>query len=275
MRPLSEDTARALSAHSFGAPAEDTYDAVWLTLEARGYTVTSFDPLTGTFSASRGDGHGYDVTVSAEGEAALVSALPQSARPLWLGGEDGEDRKWAALWAGAAALLETWAHPPEWRYLTRTNTLELPDFGVEPPPAWAYLDYDIHRRRVRVLKRRGAPPGQLNPALLAVVQRRHPVSSLPGLLKEAVGLALTSRARITLPDELHATKERKDTVGGEVRVLDGSVTREVRWHARVRRGPAWEVWLVAACGAGDDSCDDEWSAVLASLERHARAPSVR
>jgi hypothetical protein len=262
-----------MGVHAFSASSEDAFDAVWLTLEAAGYRITSAERATGTFCAARPDGHTYDVTVWAEGDGATVSALPHGRRPLSLGGRDGEDAKWDALWAGTATLLDAWRRPPQWRYLTRTNTLALPDFAVEPPAAWARLDYDFDRRRARVLKRRGAPPGQLNPALLAVVQRRRPVSVLPELLREAAALALGARARLTLPEAVLASPEGEDALGGEVRLLDGPIAREVRWHAFVHRTFAWEVWLVMVCGA-DDDCEEDWRAVLASTKRHQKPPSI-
>lgn len=264
MRPLSEDTARARGVHRFEAGSDEAFDAVWLTLAAQGYAVTESARSSGTLTAARPDGHGYDVTVSAEDAWAVVSALP---RTLWLGGPDDEDAKWQALWEGAAHLLDAWREPPEWRYLTRTNTLALEGFSFQPPQAWAYLDYDIHRRRARVLRRRGAPAGTLNPALLAVVQRRRPESSLPALLREAAGLALTARSRLTLPDELEARREGEGTVGGVARVLDGAVVRPLAWHAHRHRTAEWEVWVVAVCGAGAEACDAEWSALLASVKR--------
>jgi hypothetical protein len=106
----------------------------------------------------------------------------------------------------------------------------------------------------------------LNPALLAVVERRRPLSTVPLLLGEAAGMALTARSRLTLPDELETALEPGGAVGGTMRVLDGTTPREVRWHARTATRDAWTVTLVAVCGTGEDACDEEWWQVAASVK---------
>jgi hypothetical protein len=264
VRPLSEETARALSQHEFEGDADDVLDAAWLTLQARGYVATASNRTAGTVSLTRDDGHGYDVSVSTGDEGQMLTAQPRSPRPLVLGGDDGEDARWDALWHGVRTLLDTWRAFPEWRYETRTNTLKLPDFAFQPPKAWAFLDFDIHRRRVRVLKERGPHTGTLMPTVLAVVERRHPESTLPALLQEAAGVALTARSRLTVPDDIEATREG-DGLGGTVRLLDGTTAREVRWHTLARHTAAWTVTLVAVCGVSEAPCEAEWRAVVASV----------
>jgi len=267
VRPLSDEAARARGQHDFEGAPEDVLDAAWLTLLDEGYRVTAANRAAGTVSLLRAsDGHGYDVAVAPGDGVQVLTALPKGPRPLVVGGDAGEDAKWEALWDGVRALLATWAEAPEWRYETRTNTLLLPDVSFRPPKAWAYLDFDIHRHRARVLKARGQRPGKLMPTVLAVVERRHPESTLPRLLQEAAGVALAARARLTLPDDIEAVREG-DGVGGTLRVLDGTTPREVRWHALVRSSSAWTVTLVAVCGVKEDACEAEWREVLASVAR--------
>jgi hypothetical protein len=265
-RPLSEAAARGLASEAFGGEADAVLDAVWLTLEARGYRATAHDAARGTLAVTRADGHGYDVTVETREGEQVVTAMPRSPRPLMLGGDDGEDARWAALWKGTRALLDAWREPPEWRYETRTNTLVADGVSFRPPKAWAYLDFDIHRHRARLLRHRGRRDAPLNPALLAVVERRRPLSTVPLLLGEAAGMALTARSRLTLPDELETALEPGGAVGGTMRVLDGTTPREVRWHARTATRDAWTVTLVAVCGTGEDACDEEWWQVAASVK---------
>jgi hypothetical protein len=264
VRPLSDEAARARGQHEFEGAADAVYDAAWLTLQARGYVATASNRTAGTLAMTRADGHGYDVSVSPGDEVQVLAALPRGPRPLVLGGDEGEDARWDALWDGVSTLLDTWKEVPEWRYETRTNTLRLPDFAFQPPKAWAYLDFDIHRHRARVLKARGQRTGKLMPAVLAVVDQRRPESTLPALLQEAAGLALAARNRLTLPDDIEATREG-DGLGGSVRVLDGTTAREVRWHALTRDTAAWTVTLVAVCGVAEEPCDAEWRAVVASV----------
>lgn len=264
VRPLSEATARGLSTHDFEGDSDAVLDAVWLTLAAKGYVATEHDATTGTVSLTRDDGHGYDVSVQTLEAGQRVSAMPRSPRPLMLGGPEGEDAKWDALWRGTAALLDAWREVPEWKYETRTNTLRVAGCAFEPPKPWAYLDFDIHRQRTRVKRHRGHRDSPLNPSVLAVVERKRPLSTLPALLQEAAGVALTASTRLTLPDDLEALRE-PGGLGGELTVLDGNTPREVRWHSRVVSSGAWTVTVIAVCGEGEDACDDEWLAVTRSV----------
>lgn len=263
-RPLSEATARSLAQHGFEGEGDVVLDAVWLTLAAKGYVATAHDAVIGRVSLTAPGGHGYDVSVQAGEAEQLVTAMPRSPRPLVLGGPDGEDAKWGALWRGTAALLEAWREVPEWTYETRTNTLRGAGCAFEPPKAWAYLDFDIHRQRARVKQFRGHRDAPLNPSVLAVIERRSPRSTLPELLRETAGVALTARNRLTLPDDLEAMRE-PGGLGGTLQVLDGTTPREVRWHSRVESSGAWTVTLVAVCGEGEEACDDAWLAATRSV----------
>jgi hypothetical protein len=123
VRPLSEVAARGLAPHRFEGDSDAVLDAVWLALEAKGYVATAHDAAAGTVSLTAPAGHGYDVSVQAGERAQLVVAMPRSPRPLLLGGPEGEDAKWDALWRGTEALLASWREAPEWAYEARTNTL--------------------------------------------------------------------------------------------------------------------------------------------------------
>jgi len=264
VRPLSEVAARGLAQHRFEGDGDAVLDAVWLALEAKGYVATAHDAAAGTVSLTAPDGHGYDVSVQAGEKTQLVVAMPRSPRPLLLGGPEGEDAKWDALWRGTEALLASWREAPEWAYEARTNTLSAAGCAFEPPKAWALLDFDVQRRRAWVKAFRGRRDAPLNPVLLAVVDRRRPRSTLPGLLREAAGLALGAQNRLQLPEDLEARRE-PGGLGGTLRVLDGNLPREVRWHSRVVTSGAWTVSLVAVCGEGEASCDDAWLAAARSV----------
>lgn len=264
VRPLSEVTARSLAQHGFEGEADVVLDAVWLTLAAKGYVATEHDAVTGRVSLTAPDGHGYDVSVQPGEEEQMVIAMPRSPRALMLGGPEGEDAKWDALWRGTAALLASWREVPEWAYETRTNTLRGAGCAFEPPKAWAYLDFDIHRQRARVKQFRGHRDAPLNPSVLAVIDRRRPLSTLSELLREAAGVALTARNRLTLPDDLEAMRE-PGGLGGKLQVLDGTTPREVRWHSRVESNGPWTVTIIAVCGEGEESCDDAWLAATRSV----------
>lgn len=264
-RPLTDADARDLATHPFDGSADDVLDAVWLALEAQGYVATAADRRTGTLAVSRPDGHGYDVQVSAKDDEQLVRAVPKSPRPLVLGGPDGQDAKWDALWQATWALLDTWRAPPGWTFDTKTNSLWVPGFSFEPPAAWEYLDFDLEHRRSRVVRHRKRTRGALTPTLLAVVAHRRPQPTLPGFLQEAAGVALSARTRLTLPDDLEARPEPGRTLGGVLRVLDGATAREVRWHAQVAHDAAWTVTLVVACGEEEAACEHEWREVLSSV----------
>ncbi|MDP1823686.1 MAG: hypothetical protein Q8L48_10600 [Archangium sp.] len=258
---LTQAEARALGTRTWDAATDEVFDATWLTLTARGFTVSQSDRIAGTLVITKG-ARTWDVDVAALGaeQRVVVSPREQSTRAELSGLLD-------ALEAGTRPLLRAWHDLPEWKYDGRRNLLSLPTLSVVPPLEWEWLDYDISRRLVTVQRQR-ARTG-LNPTLLVEVDRRRPDSRLAATLQRAAGLALGARQRLVLPDELEHSEDESG-LHGRMRVLDGTTPREVVWHAHQSALGTSDVRLVMVCPVKDElSCEGLWEKVAASVTRRA------
>ena len=254
---LSKAEARELGTRRWDAPPDEVFDATWLTLTARGYTVEDADRVAGTLVTKRGP-HTWDVDVAAVGTEQRVEVTPR---------HQGTRAELSALLddleVGTRALLRAWGELPEWKYDGRKNVVRIEGFAVSPPREWEWLDYDISRRLVTVQQLR-ARTG-LNPTLLIEVDRRRPDSRLRASLQRAAGLTLGARQRLVPPDELDESKDGAE-LHGTMGVLDGTVPREVTWHAYEAVLGAVEVRLVMACPlAAEVPCRRLWSAAMTGV----------
>lgn len=256
VRPLGESTARDRATRTFDGDAQAVLDAARLTLEARGYRVTQSNRAVGSFSAVRADGHGYDVTTETGQRDTRLTAMPFSPEPLLLGGDEGEDARWRALWRGVDGYLDAWREGPEWSYQTRTNTLDGAGCTFVPPMAWESLQFDVQRKRVWV--RRTRTRQGTGATIFAAIERR-PGSKLRALLGEAV-VVTPGNPPLGVLDAVDAARPT-----GVVRVHDGVSTRTVRWYAQLSVSGAWRVAVLAVCGEGPDDCRADWAALQPTL----------
>ena len=248
---LTQAEARALGTRTWDAATDEVYDATWLTLTARGFTVTQSDRVAGTLVVTRG-ARTWNLDVAARGAEQRVAVTPREpcTRAELTDLLD-------ALEDGTRPLLRAWHELPEWKYDGRRNVLSLPAFSVAPPLEWEWLDYDISRRLVTVQRLR-ARTG-LNPTLLVEVDRRRPDSRLAATLQRAAGLALGARQRLVLPDQLEHTEDETG-LHGRMGVLDGTVPFEVVWHAYQSALGTSDVRLVMVCPVKDElSCEGLWA----------------
>lgn len=257
--PLTKSEATALGTRTWDAATDEVFDATWLTLSANGYTITENDRVAGTLVFQKGE-RTWDLDVAALGTEQRVVVTPR---------DDTTRTELAelldALELGTRTLLRAWRDLPEWKYDGRRNLLRVPGFVVAPPPDWEWLDYDISRRFVVVQQHR-ARTG-LNPTLLVELDRRRPKVPFARALGRAAGLTLEARQRLVLPDELESTKDATG-VHGTLRVLDGSIPREVAFHAwHTVLGPA-DVRLIMVCPlAARAACDGLWASVSRSIQQ--------
>lgn len=260
-RPLSPAEARALGERTWRADTGEVFDATWLTLSDDGFVVQG-DRVAGTLVARKG-ARTWDVDVAALGDRQRVQLAPRE-ETSHLALVELLD----VLEAGTAKLLRAWHQLPEWAYDGRKNLLRLGSFWVAPPPSWELMDLDVSRLHVVVQQRRARVTP--NATLLVQVQRRGTDESWSEPLKRAAGLTLGARQRVKLPEEASATEDGQGTHGALV-VLDGTLPREVVWHARrVVLGPL-EVELLMVCGkAAARECRAAWGDLAGSLP-----PAVR
>lgn len=259
-RPLSAEELPALGARLHEGPFGEVFDATWLSLLRQGFTVTSASPTAGTLAVARTDGRGYHVEVSAQGGAQRVVLVPTAPLP-----RAAQLDEWDALEAETARLLRAWHDLPEWQWDARRNLLHVPRFALTPPREWQRIDFSVSRRRVVVQEARTAGRGR-TPTLLVDLDRRQPRAHATDLLRDAMGLALSARARLTLPDELEALADGLGT-HGVARVLDGATPQTVTWFTWDAESDTWDVHLAAACP--DDgavaACEAAWLGVVQSM----------
>jgi hypothetical protein len=254
---LSKAEARELGTRTWEGETDEVFDATWLTLAARGYTIADTDRVAGTLLIKRGP-NTWDVDIAAVGTEQRVELTPrhQSTRAELSALLD-------ELEAGTGALLRAWRELPEWKYDGRRNLVSLPGFAVAPPREWEWLDFDLSRRLVTVQQFR-ARTG-VNPTLVIEIDRRRPEPRLRASLQRAAGLTLGARQRLVLPDELEDSKEGRG-LGGTMGVLDGTVPREVSWHAYEAVLGSSDVRLVMVCPLdAEAACTRLWSAVMRSV----------
>ena len=164
---------------------------------------------------------------------------------------------------GTRALLRSWRELPEWKYDGRRNVVSVPGLSASPPREWEWLDFDISRRHLVVQQLR-ARTG-LNPTLLVDVDRRRPKSQLGEALQRATGLTLGARQRLVFPEDLDA-KEDSTGFHGTMRVLDGTLPREVAWHAYEAVLGTSDVRLVLVCPrAMEVECQGWWASLARSI----------
>lgn len=257
-RALTRVEARELAERRWDAPTDEVFDATWLTLRQQGWVVSEADRVAGTLVATKA-GRAWALEVSARGAEQRVTASPRDAEVTRAELVELNE----VLEAGTQRLLGAWRELPEWKFDGRRNVLAVPGFSAAPPRAWASLDFDVSRRHVVVQLRRAR--GGLNPTLLVVVDRRRPEPVLGALLKQAAGLALSARQRLTLPDELPSMEDGAG-LHGELRVLDGTSPQDVTWHALVATLGTTEVhWVMVCPRAEAEACARDWAEVAGSV----------
>lgn len=238
-----------MGARTWRAAPDEVFDATWLTLTARGFTVTEQDRLAGTLLLTRGEST-WDVEIAALGSEQRVAISPrhQATRAELSELLD-------ALEEGTRTLLRAWHDLPEWKYDGRRNRVSVKGFSLEPPQEWAWLDFDISRRFVIVQQRR-ARTG-LNPTLLVEIDRRRPSSPLAASLRRGAMLALSTNQRLELPEVVST----RDQTG-----LHGQLPLDLVWHAyETALGPT-DVRVIMVCPRSEVSeCMSAWAAVAQSI----------
>ncbi len=255
--PITAADAKRFSERRYAAATDEVYDATWLALEALGAKVIDGDRLAGTFIATREAGATIDIDIAALGSEQRLSLTPREPVP---------GAEWAALLDGVndrvRATIKHWHDLPEWKFDGRRNSLTVAGYSVQPPADWAWLDYDVSRRRVTVQEKRAR--GVVNATLVIDFERRQTRPSFAVSLQRATGLLLASRLPLTFPDELDATEDARGT-HGTLRVSEGAGGRDVVWHAaQVPLGDA-QVTLVMTCEPQQArACAALWADVFAS-----------
>ena len=256
-QPLTQTEARDLGARTWQGATEEVYDASWLTLLASGSEVSEADRVAGTLVFRRGK-RTWELDVAALGTEQRVVVTPREQAS-----RDELGALLDVLEEGTHTLLRAWNELAEWQYDGRRNTLRVPGFTVGPPREWAWLDYDISHRLVTVQQKR-ARTG-LNPTLLVELDRRRPESHLRASVQRAAGLVLGARQRLVMPEQLEETRD-ENGLHGSMGVLDGTVPREVVWHATEQVLGTSDVRLVMVCPLAQDAeCAGAWAAVFKSM----------
>jgi integrase len=228
--PLSERDAARLATRTWDGATDEVFDATWLTLERRGFSITDDDRLAGTLQAQR-EGRTWNVDVAALGNSQRVTLTPSS--PV---SRAELSAMLDALEEGTAKLLHAWHDPPEWKFDGRRNLLSISGFAVSPPLEWAWLDFDLSRRVVTVQQSRTR--NVRNATMVVEVDRTRPRSKLLDTARQTIGTCLSARQRLVFPDVMPS---------GTIRVLDGTTAEDVTWSGREWTLDAWQVRVVAAC----------------------------
>jgi hypothetical protein len=262
-RALTWPQLEPLAARRYAGEVDEIFDATALALERLGYRITRLARSEGALTAVRPDGAGYEVTIEQRDARQQVVARPTPERPLvTLDGDDGEVARWDALEAATRRLLEAWREPPEWAFVARRNEVQVLSFAAGVPSSFERVVESIDRRVVTAQRFKAGHRG-LNPTVLFEVARRRPDDSARPLLQKAIELALGAKGRLNWPDALDAHFDQTGAFG-PAQVLDGSVPRQVTWHAWEQRTPAFTIRIAAACGPPPDTCAPAWETIVSS-----------
>lgn len=273
-RALTRTQLEAFATRVYAAPFDEVFDATWLSLEHEGLRVTGVDRVAGTLLARRGDGTGYDVSVTADERSQRVVMRPVPEQAAWvLDGEAGETARWAALELHTSALLDAWRQVPEWSHLAARNLVSVAGVRAALPEAWEKLEPSVSRRTLTAQRSRSLKRG-FNATWRFEVKRREPKEDHRAFLLETAGLALFAGTRLRWPDDLPLTLSRHQAQG-RVKLGDGAVVRAVLFAVWVGVTDAFTVRIGAICGTVSEpeaGCAAEWRAMLDGLEAKGLVP---
>lgn len=256
-RQLSIGEARQFAERRYEAAPDEIYDATWLALEARGASVIDGDRLAGTMVVTQAVGATFDVDIAALGAEQRVVFTPREAVSStdWAELLDDVNRR-------VRATIKVWHDLPEWKFDGRRNALSVPGYSLQPPAEWAWLDFDISRRRVNVQEKRAR--GVENLTLTLELERRRTRPSMVNTLQRAVTTMLAARVKVKFPSTLEADEDGTGS-HGVWRVFNGGEARDVAWHGvEVPLGDT-QVTVVMVCPLEKRArCDALWPQVFDS-----------
>lgn len=252
-RQLGVEDAKRFGERRYTAATDEVYDATWLALEARGASVIDGDRLAGTMVVTQATAPTFDVDIAALGAEQRVVFTPREAvqRDEWAELLDDVHRR-------VRATIRVWHDLPEWRFDGRRNVLSVPGYSLQPPRDWAWLDFDVSRRRATVQEKRAR--GVVNPTLLLELERRRTHPSMVGTLQRAVTAMLAARGALAFPARFDADEDGTGAHGTST-VSDVDVS----WHGlEVPLGDT-QLTVVMACPVEQRvACEALWTKVFDS-----------
>ncbi|MGV3623325.1 MAG: hypothetical protein ACO1OB_21070 [Archangium sp.] len=256
-RQLSIGEAQQFGERRYEAATDEIYDATWLALEARGASVIDGDRLAGTMVVTQAVGATFDVDIAALGSEQRVVFTPREgvSSSDWSDLLDDVKRR-------VRATIRVWHDLPEWKFDGRRNSLSVPGYSLQPPEDWAWLDFDVSRRRVNVQEKRAR--GVENLTMTVELERRRVKPSMMATLQRAVTTMLAARVKVKFPSTIEA-EEDGTGAHGTWRVFNGGEARDVAWHGvEVPLGDT-QVTVVMVCPLEKRaSCDALWPKVFDS-----------
>lgn len=258
-RQLTIDEAKRFGERRYDAATDEMFDATWLALEAHGANVIDGDRLAGTMVVTQAVGATFDVDIAALGSEQRVVFTPRESvgSTEWSELLDDVNRR-------VRATIKVWHDLPEWKFDGRRNSLSVPGYSLQPPSEWAWLDFDISRRRVNVQEKRAR--GVENLTMTVELERRRTKPSMVNTLQRAVTTMLAARVKVKFPSTVEADEDGTGS-HGVWRVFNGGEARDVSWHGvEVPLGDT-QVTVVMVCPLEKRAvCDGLWPKVFDSQD---------